>query len=188
MTAERLVVVDVETTGFRTTDRVVEVAAVSLDARTLEVVDEFETLVNPGRGVGPTAVHGITDAMVVDAPSFRGVAAELTERLHGGVLVAHNLRFDQRMLNQEYEKFMDEPDWGTGICTYRLSGLKLAAACEAHAISLHGHHRALDDARAAAELLRRVIDPAAPMGPVSVPPMAGIAPERLLTRAQVAGR
>ena len=184
MAAERLVVVDVETTGFGRWDRVVEVAAVSLDARTLRVVDEFETLVNPGRGVGPTSVHGITDAMVADAPTFEGVAAQLADRLHGAVLVAHNLQFDRRMLDQEFERFTADEDreWGSGICTLRLSGMKLSAACAAHGIRLDGHHRALDDARAAAELLRKVHDPTLATAPVSLHPPSGIAAEPLRTR------
>lgn len=184
MAAERLVVVDVETTGFGAWDRVVEVAAVSLDATTLRVVDEFETLVNPGRNVGPTSVHGITEAMVADAPSFEGVAAELADRLHGAVLVAHNLQFDRRMLDQEFERFTvaEDREWGTGICTLRLSGMKLAVACETHGIRLGTHHRALDDARATAELLRKVRDPSAATAPVSLHPPADIAAEPVRTR------
>ena len=52
-------VIDVETTGLSPrTDRIVEVGVVLLDSRG-DVEAEFETLVNPGRDVGPTGLHGI---------------------------------------------------------------------------------------------------------------------------------
>ncbi|MEI8002067.1 MAG: 3'-5' exonuclease [Actinomycetes bacterium] len=173
MAAERLVVVDVETTGFAQWDRVVEVAAVTLDARTLAVVDEFETLVDPQRGVGPTAVHGITAAMVADAPTFAEIAGLVGDQLHGSVMVAHNIKFDRRMLEQEFEQIGPVPDWGEGICTLGLTGAKLVVACERYGIVIDGHHRALADARATAELLRHVLDPEAPTAPVRVSRIAG---------------
>lgn len=88
-------VIDVETTGFspRLGDRVVEVAAVRM-SRNGAVLDEWSTLVNPGRDVGAIHVHGITAGEVLDAPTFREVAGDLVERLDGAVFVAHNLRFD----------------------------------------------------------------------------------------------
>ena len=61
---ESLVVIDVETTGFGTNDRLVEIAAVTLDPDSLETVDEYDTLINPERDVGPTHVHGIQVAVV----------------------------------------------------------------------------------------------------------------------------
>ena len=63
-------VVDTETTGFSPAhgDRVLEVAVVLLDAQG-RVEREWETLLNPDRGVGPTHVHGITAAEVARAPT-----------------------------------------------------------------------------------------------------------------------
>ena len=55
----RYAVIDVETTGLHNQDRIVEIAIVTLD-QDLTVVDEFDTLVDPGRDVGPTGIHGIT--------------------------------------------------------------------------------------------------------------------------------
>ena len=140
------------------------------------MLDEFETLIDPEGSVGPTSVHGITEAMVAGAPTFAEVAAALTDHLDGSVLVAHNLKFDRRMLDQEYERFTprDDLDWGAGICTLRLSGMKLAVACETHGIPLLGHHRALDDARATAELLRRVVDRDAETSPMALRLPAGL--------------
>jgi len=61
---------DTETTGlYPGFDQVVEIAACRF--KNGEVIDTFETLVNPGREIPPeiTAIHGITDEMVSDAPS-----------------------------------------------------------------------------------------------------------------------
>ena len=60
-------VIDVETTGFGKSDRVVEAAVVLLDPNNLNIVDEFETLVNPLRDIGAIHVHGITASMVGEA-------------------------------------------------------------------------------------------------------------------------
>jgi hypothetical protein len=61
--ADRIAVIDVETTGLSNNDRVVEIAIVTLDAAG-DVVDEFDTLINPMRDVGPSWIHGIDASMV----------------------------------------------------------------------------------------------------------------------------
>src|SRR3982751_954670 len=97
-------VIDVETTGLSPrTDRVVEVGVVLLDERG-EVEAEFETLVNPGRDVGPTRLHGIRAADVVAAPTFAEVAPYLRSVLTGRTLVAHNALFDLRFLAREFAR------------------------------------------------------------------------------------
>ena len=64
----RIVVFDTETTGLGRCDRVVEIAAITMDPRTGEIIDKFETLINPERDIGPTSIHGITASMVETAP------------------------------------------------------------------------------------------------------------------------
>lgn len=156
MTARHLAVVDVETTGLGNNDRVVEVAVVTVDASTGDVVDEFDSLVNPMRDVGPVHVHGVTPSMVSAAPTFDELAAAIESRLTGAVLVAHNLSFDARMLTNEFDRLGAVLDKGEGVCTLRLSGQRLNLACETFDIELGHHHRALADARATAELYRRI--------------------------------
>ena len=62
-----LVVIDCETTGLGSHDRIVEIAALTLDPRTWELTDEYDTLINPERDVGPVGIHGITASMVQTA-------------------------------------------------------------------------------------------------------------------------
>ena len=152
----KYVVVDVETTGFGRNDRIVEIAAVTLDPSTWESVDEFDTLINPERDVGPVGVHGINAGMVEAAPTFSEIVPAIAARLQGAVLVAHNLVFDTRMLRQEFDRRGVTVDLGYGFCTYEMTGMKLFAACGAFDIPLSQQHRALADARATAELARRL--------------------------------
>lgn len=84
-------VFDLETTGLRPDeDRITEVGAVKV--RGGVVLGEFQTLVHPGVTVPPaiTAVTGISDALVADAPPLSAVLPMFVEFLEGTVLVAHN--------------------------------------------------------------------------------------------------
>ena len=156
----RLVVVDCETTGFGYKDRIIEVAAVTLDGRSWEPVDEYDTLVNPGsnpeRDTGPVHIHGITSAMVADAPVFSEIAAALAQRLRGALLIAHYVAFDARMLRSEFKRIGVGFDAGSGLCTLQATGETLDVACDQHGIPLNGQHRALVDARATAALAKEV--------------------------------
>ncbi len=93
-------VVDLETTGFGSKDRVVEVAVVCLDAR-LQVEREYVSLVNPKRDMGETPdIHGVTPAMASTAPPFSEVADDVLAHITGRVLVAHNADFDRGFLSR----------------------------------------------------------------------------------------
>ncbi|MEO6086986.1 MAG: exonuclease domain-containing protein [Umezawaea sp.] len=153
-------VVDTETTGFaaRGRDRIVEVAVVQLDDDGI-VTDEWCTLVNPSRDLGPQHIHRISAAEVWHAPTFAEIAGAVAARLRERVLVAHNLSFDARFLAAEFGRLGVE--WPTaGLCTMRLAdqylpqraGRSLRACCEAAGVSLVDAHSALYDARAAAGL------------------------------------
>lgn len=150
------VVVDVETTGLGRNDRVVEIAAVRLHPETGEIVDEYDTLVQPDRDVGHTSIHGITPSMLELAPAFDEILGDFARRLHGQILVAHNLPFDRRFLQQEFDRCRVRLDPGAGVCTYRATRQRLAVACEVHGVPLDRAHRALADARATARLLVRL--------------------------------
>lgn len=162
VTGAGFAVVDVETTGlYPSKDRVVEVAIVRLNSDAL-VVDEFSTLVNPRRDVGKTGIHGISASDVADAPTFEQIASLLWRHLAGFVLVAHNVTFDFGMLDAEFERCGVRLPPPPTMCTmtlaahylHKLPGRSLPACCEAAAIELSQHHSALEDARAAAQLLR----------------------------------
>ena len=169
--ADRIAVVDTETTGVYNNDRILEVAVVTLDLNG-NVIDRWDTLVNARRDVGPTWIHGITPTMLADAPTFEEIADELTTRLHGAILCAHNLPFDTRMLRHEYQRLDVHLTTADGLDTLRYTGCKLAVACANHGVPIQGHaHRALHDADAVANLLLRV----AHTLPPAVPAVTGLA-------------
>ena len=152
--SENFAVIDCETTGFGNTDRIIEIAIVVLDSKTLETVDEFDTLINPLRDVGKTDIHGVTATMVSAAPTMDEVIGSLAKKLNNTILVAHNLSFDSRMIRNECDRFSIKFDKGVGVCTLKLTGEKLSAAALRHNVPLIAHHRALADARATAEIFK----------------------------------
>src|SRR5437762_12441231 len=84
-----LAVVDIETTGLHPgADRIVEISVVRIEPGA-EPTLALDTLVNPGRRVAATEIHGITDADVIDAPRFEEIAGDLARGLSGAVLAAY---------------------------------------------------------------------------------------------------
>lgn len=168
MPEPRFAVVDLETTGLnpRYHHRVVEVAVVSVSASG-EIIDRWETLINPQRDLGPQSIHGIRAAEILEAPTFLDIVPELAARLQGNVLVAHNLSFDAAFLRHEFERAgssLPEP-FLQGLCTMRLShdyvfgnARSLAHCCEFLSVNAGSAHCAGDDAAAAAGLLARYMD------------------------------
>jgi DNA polymerase III subunit epsilon len=99
-----LAFIDLETTGVNLgTDRIIEIAIVKI------LVDGTRSikrkLINPGMPIPPASseIHGITDEMVKDAPSFKQVAQELKQMLDGCDLAGYNSnRFDIPLLVEEF--------------------------------------------------------------------------------------
>jgi DNA polymerase-3 subunit epsilon len=96
------VALDTETTHLRPeVGKLVEVAAVRFDAAG-RVRAQFEALVNPGEPISAESqrVHGISDAMVAQAPRPEEVVPQLMAFLQepGTVAVAHNAPFDLAFL------------------------------------------------------------------------------------------
>lgn len=101
-----LAFIDLETTGINVaTDRIVEIAIVKIlpdGKRTIK-----RKLINPQMAIpkAATDVHGITDEMVKDAPSFKDAAHELKQMLDGCDIAGYNSnRFDIPMLIEEFLK------------------------------------------------------------------------------------
>ena len=153
---ERFAVIDTETTGFGKTDRLVEIAVVLVEGK--EIVQEWETLINPERDISNSNIHGITSELVSLAPTFAEINSELSRLINGAILVAHNISFDQRMLEQEFSRVKKDNDFGVGFCTLQATKLKLESACKDYGITNVSAHRALTDARATALIFIKVME------------------------------
>ncbi len=154
------VVVDVETTGGTANlHRITEIGAVKI--KNGIIVDEFQTLINPGRSIPEfiTRLTGISNEMVADAPAFSEIGEKFLEFTSGAIFVAHNVRFDYSFIQREFQRVDIEfvrPLMCTcagikkihrGLISYGLKNLT-----QHFNIELTQHHRAMSDARAAAEL------------------------------------
>ncbi len=155
------VVVDVETTGGKGENhRVTEIGAVKV--RNGEIVDRFQTLLNPQRTIPPNIVRltGITPAMVEDAPYFMDIADDFETFMGDAIFVAHNVEFDYGFISREFAR-LGRSFRHAKLCTCSSMrklypghrSYSLASLCQQFDIPLRQHHRALCDAEAAAELL-----------------------------------
>ena len=91
------VILDTETTGLGGDAEVVQVGLI--DPSGVVLMDQ---LVRPFRGIPPeaTAIHGIVDAMVADAPTFGEILPGLLELMGGRRVIAYNAQFDSRLISQ----------------------------------------------------------------------------------------
>ena len=122
-------VIDVETTGLvpEKHDRVVEIGVVYV-SHSGEVQGHWSTLVNPGRDVGPTWLHGVSATDVMKAPTFAEIAPHLLRAVTGRIMVGHNVTFDLRFLGAEFRAGVPLCQLPLqGLCTMHWSGAFLAA-------------------------------------------------------------
>lgn len=116
----RLAFIDLETTGANPQrDRVTRIGVLQSEG---DRVSTWSTLVNPLRPI-PELIqrhNGIRDETVADAPIFAQVAAELADRLHGSLFIAHHARLTYAFLKSEYQR-LGKPFRADVLCTERLS-------------------------------------------------------------------
>ena len=154
-TPQGLSVIDLETTGLSPTfSEIIEIAGVKL---TLDhQIEYFQELVRPKKKIAPssTAIHGITNEDVADAPPIEDVLPRFSKFLGETALIAHNAPFDVGHLVFQYqvaELVLPPVD---AYCSCRLAKFafpefkhhSLAALTENLKISGRHHHQALDDA------------------------------------------
>ncbi|HEO0816992.1 3'-5' exonuclease [Acinetobacter baumannii] len=90
---------DTETTGLDQAkgDKIIEIALLSYNLESRELVDRYVTRIDPDRPIDPSAqaVHGISYEMLMGKPKWEEVVDEVHARLEmSNLLVAHNFAFD----------------------------------------------------------------------------------------------
>jgi DNA polymerase-3 subunit epsilon len=168
------VVVDLETTGGSPLDdTITEIGAVRFEG--LERVGAFQSLVDPQRPIPPYIAHltGITDGLLVDAPTLPEIVPTFLEFARGAVIVAHNASFDVGFLNAALLR-LDYPPLPTpAVCTAKLArrlvwpdvpNVKLQTLSTYFRTRTKPTHRALDDAEATGEVLQGLLDVGSHLG------------------------
>ena len=161
------VVFDIETTGLsKEKEMITEIGAVKVaDGK---IIDRFSTFVNPQRPISAeiTKLTGITDDMVKDAPTIENVLPEFLKFCEDTVLVAHNASFDtgfiriaaeRARLGELHHTIVDTLELARALLP-ELNKHKLDIVCEHLGVTLNGHHRAVNDAEATAEVFIKFLD------------------------------
>jgi DNA polymerase III epsilon subunit family exonuclease len=158
------VVFDLETTGLAAgRDQICEIGAVRV--RGLELVDSFQSLVNPRVALPePIArLTGLREQELRGAPSISSVLRRFLAFAGDELLVAHNARFDQRFLERQLgDRRLSEPPLCTAalarrLLEGRLRRVGLASLAHFFGVPTQPCHRALPDAEATAQVLVHLI-------------------------------
>ena len=155
------VVFDLETTGFSSkNDKIIEIGAVKIQNG--KIVDRFSEFVNPEKSIPYkiTELTGISDDMVKDAETIETLLPKFLEFCKGSALVAHNATFDTGFIKNNCRRLSLDYDF-TVVDTVplarflypELKKVKLNIVAKHLGISLENHHRAVDDAKATADIL-----------------------------------
>jgi DNA polymerase III epsilon subunit-like protein len=98
---EGFVVWDTETTGLEDDSKIITIGAVDQDGNVL-----LDLRLNPGEPIpyDATEIHGVTDDMVTDAPTFEQCYKEIQTALAGRIWVIYNRSYDVPRLNYECDR------------------------------------------------------------------------------------
>jgi len=159
---------DTETTGLGDQDEVIQLAIVDMQSNVL-----LHTLVRPTVPVGTEAraIHGITDEVLAQAPSFAHLYETIAVLLGNRAVLAYNADFDRRILTQTCAKYGLPPFevavwdcvmeryasfWGERAKAGYDKPQSLSTACMQQGIEVHGHHDALQDCLLTLALIKAV--------------------------------
>lgn len=116
LTGKDFLVLDTETTGLDDGE-VVQIAIVNSAGDTL-----LDTLVKPNRPIprDATNIHGITDEMCKDAPTWIDLAPQIKQILDGKLLVVYNAVYDRKIMHRTQERWeLPKIEWkeiSTWLC------------------------------------------------------------------------
>lgn len=162
---KKIVVLDFETNGFSSlTNEVTEVGAVTIDGKTGEITNVFDSIVKINGTIPQKVVEltGITKELTqTHGLPFEVVKAYLQQICKDAIVVAHNVQFDFSFLKHQFDI---EPQFYYDTLTISRAlypgekSHKLGDICERSGIILSGAHRALNDVYATVELLNKQLN------------------------------
>ena len=169
------VALDTETTGLDTQrDRVISIGAIRLHGARMYRSATLNMLVNPGRSIPSRTIpiHGISNAMVADAPPFERITDRVVRHTGGLAVIGHFIRFDIAILRAEMQRC--GLDWRPAVSLDVMllyaglfpdrSSLRLDDIAAALEVPVVGRHSALGDALTAGEIFLRLVPEMAARG------------------------
>jgi DNA polymerase III subunit epsilon len=167
-------VIDLETTGVSPTGcGITEIGALRFKGGAPD--GTFHTLVNPQQEIPAfiTVLTGITQTMVIEAPTVERALPALLEFLGGAVVVGHNVRFDLSFLNAAAERLgygrlpnrsVDTHALARRLIRGEVRDLTLGTLAAFFRCPTPPNHRAFEDARATAHVLWGLLERAGSIG------------------------
>ncbi|MDW5290047.1 exonuclease domain-containing protein [Formosa sp. PL04] len=155
-------IIDIETTGSG--NKITEIAILKHDGT--QIIEEFTSLVNPEAHIPDyiTALTGIDNSMVADAPTFSEIAQQVIDITTDTIFVAHNVNFDYNIIRNSFKELGIEFK-RKKLCTIRLSrkllpghqSYSLGKLCTTLNIEVFDRHRAKGDAEATVILFEMLL-------------------------------
>ena len=163
---EEFVALDIETTGLeKSHEYILEVAAIRY--RECVEVEKYVSLINPLVRIPRyvSQIHGITNKTVENAPTIDIVLPQLLNFMGENIIVAHNANFDIGFIEVWARRLGTYPCWNyidtVSAAKKVIKGLpnyKQPTVLNAIGYKQDTYHRAEDDVRGCAEIMKYVFD------------------------------
>lgn len=162
---DNFTIIDLETTGLDPTfDEIIELGAIKI--RNGNIVDTFNSLVKPEEEIDEfiTEITGITNDMLVNAPSISEIFSDFLSFVGDDIIVGHNVSFDINFVYDTNSKLYSQYFSNSFADTLRLSR-RLLPELEHHRlkdlinyfeIDIERQHRSLDDCKATLECYNKL--------------------------------
>jgi len=158
-------VFDLETTGLNPKeDEIIEIGAIKMKGS--EVLGTYSTFVKPEKELSTmiTSLTGISEDMLSKARPIKEVLPEFTKFAEGCILVAHNASFDYGFVRNSVKKHFGG-DWempcidtlALAKSLFRSKSYSLDNVVKRLKLGHFDHHRAYEDAKVTAEVLKKFV-------------------------------
>ncbi|PZN17066.1 MAG: DNA polymerase III subunit epsilon [Proteobacteria bacterium] len=161
-------VIDLETTGLDARSaRAVQIGIVRISQGRIVEDEKINVLVNPGMSIPPsaTAIHGICDADVKNAPPFSEIISKIEEFVGDAVVLGHTVGYDLSIMKREY--LLANREWRqpraldvralARLAAPGLANHNIETLCDWLKVPLVGRHTAMGDAETTARLFLALV-------------------------------